>query len=50
MGFPEASYCRYSASLVAKGYRVVRIEQTETPEMMQARVAKSEFSRPEARE
>ena len=43
VGFPEASYSRYSAALVAKGHRVVRVEQTETPDMMQARVAKSEW-------
>ena len=36
-GFPEISYGRYSASLIEKGYKVGRIEQTETPEMMEAR-------------
>ncbi|XP_047736038.1 DNA mismatch repair protein Msh6 [Hyalella azteca] len=36
-GFPEISYGRYSSSLIEKGYKVARIEQTETPEMMEKR-------------
>ncbi|KAF2367994.1 DNA mismatch repair protein MutS clamp [Trinorchestia longiramus] len=36
-GFPEISYGRYSASLIEKGYKVARIEQTETPDMMEKR-------------
>uniref|UniRef100_UPI00358F3314 DNA mismatch repair protein Msh6 isoform X3 n=1 Tax=Myxine glutinosa TaxID=7769 RepID=UPI00358F3314 len=36
-GFPEASLARYAAGLVQKGYKVARVEQTETPEMMEAR-------------
>ncbi|KAF4529870.1 hypothetical protein B566_EDAN018097 [Ephemera danica] len=36
-GFPEAGYARYSKVLVEKGYKVARVEQTETPEMMQNR-------------
>ena len=39
-GFPEAGYERYSEVLVNLGYRVVRIEQTETPADMEARVQK----------
>uniref|UniRef100_A0A182QD49 DNA mismatch repair protein n=1 Tax=Anopheles farauti TaxID=69004 RepID=A0A182QD49_9DIPT len=36
-GFPEAAYERMSTTLVEKGYKVARVEQTETPEMMQER-------------
>ncbi|XP_060610526.2 DNA mismatch repair protein Msh6 [Anolis sagrei] len=36
-GFPEIAYDRFSNILVQKGYKVVRIEQMETPEMMEAR-------------
>ncbi|KAL7302864.1 hypothetical protein TKK_0004096 [Trichogramma kaykai] len=39
-GFPEIAYGRYSASLIERGYKVARIEQTETPDMMAKRVAK----------
>ena len=28
-GFPEVSYGKFSAMLVARGYKVARIEQTE---------------------
>lgn len=35
-GFPEAAYAKFSQMLVEKGYRVVRVEQTETPEMLKA--------------
>ncbi|XP_050523673.1 DNA mismatch repair protein Msh6 [Daktulosphaira vitifoliae] len=34
VGFPESAYGRFSAILVEKGYKVARIEQTETPDMM----------------
>lgn len=37
MGFPETAYGRFSAILVEKGYKVARIEQTETPDMMTER-------------
>lgn len=37
MGFPEAAYGRFSAILVEKGYKVARVEQTETPDMMAER-------------
>lgn len=33
-GFPEIAYGRFSSSLIVKGYKVARVEQTETPEMM----------------
>eukprot|EP01032_Pedospumella_encystans_P012451 gene12451-14405_t len=36
-GFPEVSYGKYASQLVAKGYRVARVEQTETPEMLKER-------------
>ncbi|XP_033224554.1 probable DNA mismatch repair protein Msh6 isoform X2 [Belonocnema kinseyi] len=43
-GFPEIAYGRFSASLIEKGYKVARVEQTENPDMMSKRVAK--MSRP----
>ncbi len=43
-GFPEIAFGRYSETLIQKGYKVGRIEQTETPDMMQERVKKSESS------
>ncbi|KAG7462668.1 hypothetical protein MATL_G00187230 [Megalops atlanticus] len=36
-GFPEIGFARFSDGLVQKGYKVARVEQTETPEMMEAR-------------
>ena len=36
-GFPEVAYGRYAATLVEKGYKVARIEQTETPLDMENR-------------
>lgn len=36
-GFPEIGFGRFSDVLVQKGFKVARIEQTETPEMMEAR-------------
>lgn len=43
-GFPEIGYGRYSASLIERGYKVARVEQTENPEMMAARCSKSMMS------
>ena len=40
-GFPEVAYSRYATTLVEKGYKVARIEQTETPLMMEERVKNS---------
>ena len=34
-GFPEKAGPRYAEALIQKGYAVARIEQTETPDMMQ---------------
>ncbi|XP_068182985.1 DNA mismatch repair protein Msh6 isoform X2 [Antennarius striatus] len=36
-GFPEIGFGRFSDGLVQKGYKVARVEQTETPDMMEAR-------------
>ncbi|KAJ8250672.1 hypothetical protein COCON_G00225940 [Conger conger] len=36
-GFPEIGFARFSDGLVQKGHKVARVEQTETPEMMEAR-------------
>ncbi|XP_023267607.1 DNA mismatch repair protein Msh6 [Seriola lalandi dorsalis] len=36
-GFPEIGFARFSDVLVQKGYKVARVEQTETPDMMEAR-------------
>lgn len=43
MGFPETAYGRFSAILVEKGYKVARIEQTETPDMVTERCKTSKF-------
>jgi len=40
-GFPEISYSRYSDMLIQKGFKVARIEQTETPDMMNERLKQS---------
>lgn len=36
-GFPEISFSKYSKILIDRGYKVLRIEQTETPAMMEQR-------------
>lgn len=36
-GFPETAYGRMAASLIDQGFKVARVEQTETPEMMAER-------------
>jgi len=43
VGFPESAYGRFSAILVERGYKVARIEQTETPDMMTDRCKTCEF-------
>ena len=40
-GFPEIAYGRYASTLIEKGYKVARIEQVETPDMMQERLKNS---------
>lgn len=42
-GFPEIAYNRYADALIQKGYKVARVEQTETPEMMSERCKTSEI-------
>ncbi|XP_077990692.1 DNA mismatch repair protein Msh6-like [Glandiceps talaboti] len=39
-GFPEIAFGRYANTLIQKGYRVARVEQTETPDMMNERCKK----------
>ncbi|KAK0396739.1 hypothetical protein QR680_001834 [Steinernema hermaphroditum] len=36
-GFPEMAYGRYADQLVSRGYKVARIEQTETPQQLDER-------------
>lgn len=36
-GFPESAFGRMAASLIEQGFKVARVEQTETPEMMNER-------------
>lgn len=36
-GFPESAYGRMAASLIEQGFKVARVEQTETPDMMNER-------------
>lgn len=38
-GFPEQAYGKYCAALVRKGFKVARVEQTETPEDNKERLA-----------
>lgn len=40
-GFPETAYERMATSLVERGYKVARVEQTETPDMMTERCKKN---------
>lgn len=39
-GFPEQAFNRMATALVERGYKVARIEQTETPDMMADRTKK----------
>lgn len=36
-GFPEIAFSRFANALVEKGYKIARIEQTETPDMLAQR-------------
>lgn len=36
-GFPESAYDKMSSTLIERGYKVARVEQTETPPMMEKR-------------
>lgn len=40
-GFPEPAYGKYAEVLLSKGYKVARVEQTETPEGNKARVERA---------
>ena len=40
-GFPEIAYSKFASQLVDRGYRVARVEQTETPDMLKERNSKS---------
>lgn len=37
-GFPEQSFNRMAGSLIDRGFKIARVEQTETPDMMAERV------------
>lgn len=43
-GFPEKAYKRYADVLIQRNYKVARIEQTETPQMMEERVKQTKRS------
>lgn len=54
-GFPESAYGRMASALIEQGFKVARVEQTETPEMMSERCKKggkatTKFDRVVARE
>ena len=36
-GFPEIAFGRFAETLVDRGYRIARVEQTETPQQMEQR-------------
>lgn len=46
-GFPEIAFGRYSDTLVNKGYKVGRVEQTETPDQNALRIKKNALPRQE---
>lgn len=43
-GFPEPAYGKYAEVLLAKGYKVARVEQTETPEANKQRIKRAKES------
>ena len=43
-GFPEKAYSKFADILVTKGYKVARVEQTETPNMMKERLEQRRYS------
>lgn len=43
-GFPEKAYSKFADILVTKGYKVARVEQTETPAMMKDRLDRRKYS------
>ncbi|PIO63050.1 MutS domain I protein, partial [Teladorsagia circumcincta] len=40
-GFPEAAYGKFADQLVSRGYKVARVEQTETPQQLEERNQKA---------
>lgn len=40
-GFPEPAYGKFADQLVSRGYKVARIEQTETPQQLEERNRKA---------
>jgi DNA mismatch repair protein MSH6 len=42
-GFPEKAYSKFADILVTKGYKVARVEQTETPNMMKERIEQRKY-------
>lgn len=36
-GFPEVAFSRFAETLVDRGFRIARVEQTETPLQMEQR-------------
>lgn len=42
-GFPEIAYGRFSGNLIERGYKVARVEQTETPDMVTERCRQGGF-------
>jgi DNA mismatch repair ATPase MutS len=42
-GFPEKAYSKFADILVTKGYKVARVEQTETPNMMKERIEQRRY-------
>lgn len=45
-GFPEAAYDKFVGILVEKGYKVARVEQTETPDMLNERKKRTSGKKP----
>ncbi|VDM56221.1 unnamed protein product [Angiostrongylus costaricensis] len=44
-GFPEAAYGKFADQLVSRGYKVARIEQTETPQQLEERNRNAGFGK-----
>ena len=36
-GFPEVAFSRFAETLVDRGYKIARVEQTETPQQLEQR-------------
>lgn len=46
-GFPEIGYGSFCQKLVERGYKVARVEQTETPDMLKERKSKTKGKKPQ---